>query len=93
MIGGSVGLPVLLAVDMAALLLYNFSGMCVTGAPSNCPIPANLRRSHPGESPPRAMSAPSAAAARVISAGRPSRCCGGLLDAGEWPSEGASGGP
>ena len=43
MIGGSVGLPVLLAVDMAALLLYNFSGMCVTGVPSNCPIPARPR--------------------------------------------------
>ena len=32
MIRGSVSLPLLLVVDMAALLLYNFSGMCVTGA-------------------------------------------------------------
>lgn len=32
MIRGSVSLPVLLVVDMVALLLYNFAGMCVTGA-------------------------------------------------------------
>ena len=32
MVGGSTALPLLLVVDMAALLLYNFSGMCVTGA-------------------------------------------------------------
>lgn len=32
MIRGSLSLPLLLVVDMAALLLYNFSGMCVTGA-------------------------------------------------------------
>ena len=31
MVGGSKALPLLLVIDMAALLLYNFSGMCVTG--------------------------------------------------------------
>lgn len=39
MIRGSVSLPLLLVVDMAALLLYNFSGMCVTGAQT----PSGLR--------------------------------------------------
>lgn len=39
MIRGSVSLPLLLLVDMAALLLYNFSGMCVTGAQT----PSGLR--------------------------------------------------